>query len=87
VDGGRKRGKKRNGKRLVDSQCLSSSLARELGRTTPFRGGFADGPVMNRCSEAQGSIDQMNPFWTILTLEIVSHFLPFSMIDHLLALL
>jgi hypothetical protein len=53
VDGGRKRGKKRNGKRLVDSLSLSFSLARELGRTTPFRGGFADGPVMNRPSEGE----------------------------------
>jgi hypothetical protein len=34
--------------------AVSLALARELGRTTPFRGGFADGPVMNRWSETAG---------------------------------
>ena len=50
----------RRGKRLVDSTHLSSllALARELDRTTPFRDGFADGPVMNRLGP--GSVGQHN---------------------------
>jgi hypothetical protein len=55
VDGGREKREEEEWEEVWWTLSLALSLARELGRTTPFRGGFADGPVMNRSSEHVGT--------------------------------